>query len=193
MSLWKRPYGPGNQNPTGTANTQGVQTFGSAAAAVPSLQTVTVNTEVQLVAGNNAALNLLAALESQTNLEQIPFDVNWSGYITTGTTTNVTLKVYASTAGALTTQLATSGAIAQNTASAPFFVRLKVVFDSVSGKLGGIFEGVINNTLFGPTALSNVVTGLANKTNPVITLAFSVTFSAANAGNLINTQDASIG
>lgn len=193
MSLWKRPYGPGNQAASGVANTQGVQQSGPAA--VPALQTVTVNTETQIVNGSNSALPLSASLEPNTTQEQIPFDVNVSGYLTTGTTTNVTLKVFSgvSTTIGSNTSIATSGAIAQNSASAPFFMRLKAIYDTVSGKLGGIFEGVINNTLFGPTALSAVITGISNSTNPVIALSLTVTFSAANAGNKINIADFSLG
>lgn len=137
-------------------------------------------------------------------LEQKRFYVRASGYVTGGTTTNVTVTLYAVagpnipanplTAGSWTV-LGASTARAVNSSTAPWFYEAALVFDSVSGKLHGTFTDVINNNLDAAAALSNVVTGINGSTSaslgvePPIIFVVGITFSAANAGNIGNLGD----
>jgi hypothetical protein len=93
------------------------------------------------------------------------------------------------------TSIATSGTVAQNSANAPFMLRVHLVYDSVSGKLGGFFKFLINNTLVAEGALSNVVTALTNTGNPVATFCLSFTSSGADGTHLttINVARFSVG
>jgi hypothetical protein len=130
-------------------------------------------------------------------LEQKRFWVRASGYVTTGTNTNVTITLYSGTsltAGG-NTVLGASTARAVNTTSAPWNFEAVLTFDSVSGKLQGSFKDMINNILDADAALSNVVTGVsgaAGSASPALNFVIGVTFSAANVGNIGNLGDFSL-
>src|SRR5208282_5544508 len=132
---------------------------------IPTIFSVTSATEAVVPNPQNLLVPLIVPLPpDQSQNEKTPIDFIVSGTLATLSTTNVTLKVYSGTS--LTTgsdtQVATSGAVAQNTLTAPFEFHLHLVLDSGSGKIGGWFEGFINNTLITRAALSSVLSGLSN-------------------------------
>lgn len=193
MSLAQRPYAPGPNLP-GVQSVIAQSVQGEGPGPLPALQNLATTAETLIVNPAQTSLALSCAIPPNTNLEQIPFDFNWSGYITTNSTTNLTLKVYSgtSTSGTL---LGSSGTVAQNSASAPFWVQAKMIFDSVSGKLCGVIKFVVNNTIVAEVHLSNVVTGISNSNDPVVQFCVSLTSSGADGTHLttINTQNLSCG
>jgi len=194
MSNLQRPFGPTTSGVTGQ-NPIALNTSGAPAAVLPVLFVVPGSAEVVVPSNVVATIPLLCAIEPNANLEQIPFELNWSGYIKTAASMTVTLKLYQGTSltpGSNSLML-TSGAITQNSATAPFFAYGKFVYDSVSGKLMGTVEYLINNTIVAKAAVSTVITTVNNVNNPVVVFCVSVTFSVANAANAINTQNLSVG
>lgn len=194
MTLAHRPYGPTTSGTTGLGSTT-LNTSGAPAAVLPTQ--LVGNTTAEQVIPNPVVptIALTSALEPNTNIEQVPFDLNASGYITTGASMTVTLKLYSGTSLTVgsDTLLLTSGAQTQNSATAPFWVAGKFVYDSVSGKLTGKIEFLINNTLVAAAVVSTVITTAKNTNNPVVAFALSATFSVANAANLLNLQNFSCG
>jgi hypothetical protein len=185
MPLTDRPYGVPSQGNTVSGQTAiGVQAS-TVGPQLPATQLVTSATEIVVTQGTQSSgLPLQTVLPGDKNLEQKGFDAYWSGYIKTTATGTVLLKVYSGTSATVgnDTQLATSGAITQNTATAPFEVHLHLIYDSVSGKLTGYFDFTINNTIVARTALSNVVPAILNGNNPVATFLLSITSSGATTG-----------
>jgi hypothetical protein len=184
MSLCNRPNGPVSI----AASSTGQATLSTQTGQPPVFpQTIVLSGTVETVIPHpqQAAAPWLIPVPGNEGNEQVGWDLYVSGYIVTTNTTNVTIKVYSGTSLTVgsDTQLATSGAIAQNTLSAPFEMHLHFVYDSVSGKMGGYFEGFINNTLVAKAALSNVVTGLKDSISPVLNLLLSATSSAASGPN----------
>jgi hypothetical protein len=194
MALLDRPYGPVTGNPSGLG-VVAQNTLGATVAPLPALQTFNTTTETVVVNPTNTTLALTVSIEPNTNLEQVPFDLNISGYITTGASMTVTAKLYSgtSTTVASDTLLGSSGAITQNSSSAPFAISAKLIFDSVSGKLTGTVKFLLNNTLVAEAAISNVITGIKNSNTPVASFLASFTFSVANAANVVNVQKFSVG
>jgi hypothetical protein len=133
----------------------------------------------------------LVQIPSGTELEQRKFSLQTSGYIVTGGTTNVTLKLYSGTSATpgSNTLLGSSSTVAQNSAKAPFWIQADLIFDSVSGKLTGKVEFFINNTLVAAVAVSNVIAGVSSANNPVASFGLSFTCSAGFATNKIVVQD----
>lgn len=134
----------------------------------------------------SATLACLIPVPGSFRLEQRQFIVRASGFVTGGTTTNVTTTLYAGTSltPGSNTVLQASTARAVNSTSAPWRIEAKLIFDSVSGKLHGTVEHEINNLFDAPAALTNVVTALVGSAEPVFNLCVGITFSASNANNL---------
>lgn len=195
MALSQRPFGPGPNLPN-VQSTIAQSTQGEGPGPLPALQTVSTTAETLIVNPAAPTLALSCAVPPNTNIEQVPFDINWSGYVTTKATGNITLKVYSGTtlSGTL---LGSSGAIAGPTSggSFPFWASAKLIFDSVSGKLDGKIEFFVNHTLVAAVAVSNTITGVANTNDPVAQFCASVTSSGADGTHLttINTQNLSCG
>jgi hypothetical protein len=197
MGLFDRPQGPVAPAASVTSqpslNTQASAILGP----LPAQLVLQAAAEAILANPQNSAIALTIALPPNTANEQSELILAASGYIKTTSTTNVTLKVYSgsSLTPGSNTQLATSGAVAQNTATAPFLIRLHFVYDSVSGKVGGFFKFLINNTLVAEGALSNVVTAVSNTGNPVLTFCLSGTSSGADGTHFttINVARFSVG
>jgi hypothetical protein len=187
-----RLYGPSIATPLpATPLSLNVQA-GSGIVPLPAtLVANTVTTEQMVLNPAQPTLPLLVQIPSGTELEQRSFGLEITGFIKTTGTANVTVKVYSGTSATpgSNTLLVSSGAIAQNSATAPFRVKGDMIFDSVSGKLTGSIGFLINNTLVAATAISNVVTGINYKNNPVASFGLSATFSAGFAGNAITVQD----
>jgi hypothetical protein len=135
---------------------------------------------------------LVLQIPSDSALEQKPFEISASGYIKTAASMTVTAKLYvgsSATVGSETDVLASSSTVTQNSATAPFWIHAKLIYDSVSGKLTGVADFLINNTVVASAAVSNVVTGISNQNNPVLSFVISFTFSVAEATNLVNVAD----
>jgi len=145
-------------------------------------------------------LPLQVSIPAGSILEQQEWSGSASGYLTVGAAMNATLKLYASavpqatpvvslaTAGSV---IGTSGAVAiAGAGSSPFLISIeKAIYDSVSGKLAGVVEMIVNGTLIARAAFAAALTGVNNANNPVLTLSLSVQFSVANALNAIHVQD----
>ncbi len=184
-SLWVPKYGP----LTGAAQSAqmtalNVQQQGNAI--LPTAFSVTSATEAVIPNPQNLAAALIVPLPpDQSQNEKTPIDFVVSGELKTLSSTNVTLKVYSGTSTTVgsDTAIGTSGAISQNTLTAPFEFHFHFVLDSTSGTIGGWFEGFINNTLIARAAISSVLSGLNNANNPVMNLLLSLTSSGATGGS----------
>lgn len=157
--------------------------------------------QARTAANVNAASNAAQVFPDQQNptspvfiqipgsgrFEQKRFKVRASGFATSaGATTTFQPTLYAGsslTAGS-NTILGAATATVINTTSAPWWIELQAIFDSISGKLQGTFSAMINNSMIAAAALANVVTGLSAQTEPVLTICCGITFSVANAGNI---------
>jgi hypothetical protein len=121
-----------------------------------------------------------------------PFIVRMYGRVTTGTTTNVTLKWYqvpsaiikAGTQATLSNDvgIVASTARAVNTASATFKAYLNGQYDSTSGKLMGTAKFLINGLLDSEAAFTSVTLGINADTE--LNFLPSLLFSATNAANV---------
>jgi hypothetical protein len=178
---------PLNQQATQTQTLAGV---------LPVLFELVGTAETIIPSNPNAGSPLSVPMQPNTTIEQTPFDVWLSGYFKTLNTTNVTLKLYEGVSETIgsNTLLGTSGAIAQNTATASWWIHAMLQFDSVSGALVGKIEFYVNKTLVAAVTLSNFPTGFLNQGNPSAnppTLAnlpvFSVTATSSAATALLPT------
>jgi hypothetical protein len=197
MSLWDRTFGPQSIAASSTSQA-GLNLQAALAALFPATLSVTAATEAVIPNPENVAIPFICPLRpNEPSLEQTLFNVVASGYITTANSTNVTVKLYSGTSLTVgsDTLLGSSGAIAQNTASAPWALLANLIFDSVSGKLQGSIKFWVNNTMVAEVAVSNVVTGLKNTANPIANFLLSLTSSAAAGGSatLINVNKFSAG
>lgn len=128
-----------------------------------------------------------------SRLEQKRFEVRASGYCKTNGAYTVTPVLYAalvaptgaaSLVPANWTAIATGTATAVSTTSAGWILQAEMLFDSVSGKLQGMFEQNVNNSYVSRAALSAALTGVNGATEPVLTFAVGLTFNTADASNL---------
>ena len=208
--LSNRPNGPvipANNTPPNTINVQATLVPGP----LPATLTLVSSTETLVANPNNTSIPLSVALQPDTNLEQGVFDLWGSGIITTGTTTNITIKLYEGTTITSGNVLGTTSTVAQNgTTSARstmgWFVHLVGILNSVSGALEGTVEFYLAETLVAKATLSHFLTGFLNQGNPSAnppTVAalptFSLSFtssgatSAAGASTVVNVQQFSCG
>lgn len=203
MSLWDRPNGP-NTGAASVANQIPMNSQAALPGPLPSLFTINSTAETLVPNPVNLGVALTCALEPDTAIEQTIFNVVASGYIKTTSTTNITLKLYEGAAIASGNLLKASTATAQNSATAAFFIKAELIFDSVSGILAGTVKFYINETVIAETTLTNFVAGFENNSNPsanppitpnLPVFCFSVTSSAADGTHLttVNVQKFSCG
>ena len=202
MGLNRRPYGPSPANVSGqNVFAQNVQAA-LAQGVLPALQSITVATEVVLTNPLNILQLLGVPLPPKIGNEQIPIDVNLSGYVKTLAASNVTIKIYNGVSATVgnDTALATTGAVSVGTMSCPFFLHIKGIYDSVSGKFQGYYDGQLNGTVISPTTFTAVPTGITDAgtgTPPQYVLNFlaSVTSSGSTTTypTTVNVQDFSAG
>jgi hypothetical protein len=197
MALSDRPVGPQTIAASSSAQS-GLNVQAVLNAVMPALQVLASSTETVIVNPENTAIALILALPPyQPSLEQTAFDLWASGYTTTTASGTITIKLYSGTSTTVgsDTALGSSGAVTQNTASAPWRVHAELLYDSVSGKLTGTIEFSVNNSLVTKVALTNVVTGISNLTNPVASFVISFTSSGATSGTptTVNVQKFSVG
>jgi len=149
---------------------------------VPSGTSATIVTN-QL--GNAAVISLNNGSLTSSNYgvgwDGARFAVRIWGKVTTKASCNVTVAIacQSSTTYASGNLIATTGAIAVNTASANFYLDADCVWDSVTAKIMGRLAGQVNNTAVAAAALTNAVAVSA-----ITSLNFcpAVTFSDATAG-----------
>lgn len=195
MPLSDRPFGP-TSGAASVANQTGNNVSAALAGPLPALQAVTAVAETLILNPENLAVALSIAIPPDKNLEQKVIDLFASGYIKTTAAGNVTLKLYAGTVIAAGSLLGSSGAIAQATATSPFYVKGRLIYDSVSGTLVGSVQFYVNKTLVAEATLSNFPTGISNLTAAAVAqFCLSITSSGAAAGTptTINVQAFSIG
>jgi hypothetical protein len=194
MALSDRPYSPVNSNPSGlSVIAQNVN--GAGPNCLPAQQAYNTTVETVVVSPSLVTVPLTVQIPPSTNLEQTQFEGNASGYITTGAAMTVTGKLYSGTSLTVGSDqlLGTTGAITQNSTTAPFYIKWSAIYDSVSKKLQGTFKALVNNTIVAEVAFSTVPTIVNNQNSPVATFLLSFTFSVANAANLVNLQKFSVG
>jgi hypothetical protein len=195
MPLSDRPYGP-TSGAASVANQTGNNVSAALAGPLPALQAITAVAETLILNPENLAVALSIAIPPDKNLEQKVLDLFASGYIKTTAAGNVTLKLYAGTVIAGGSLLGTSGAIAQATTTSPYYVKGRLIYDSVSGTLVGSVQFYVNKTLVAEATLSNFPAGISNLTAAAVAqFCLSITSSGATAGTptTINVQAFSIG
>ncbi len=182
MALSDRPYGP-TSGAASVANQTSMNAQAAEPGPLPAVLTLVSSTETVVPSTGNAAVPLTIAIPPDTAMEQTVLDLFASGYIKTLALGTVTVKVYEGTSETVAsdTLLGTSGAVTQNTATAPFFAHARLIYDSVSGLLCGDIEFYVNEVKVASATLSNFVTGLKNSNSPVATFLLSVASSGATS------------
>ena len=197
MALSQRPYGPSSGIPSGlNATTENNVTVNNSALPATIGGTAAGTTETVVPNGATSSVALVAAIPGKSGLEQIPFKIQASGYCkVNATTTTFTIKLYSGTSltVASNTLLKSSGAITPNETSFPWFLEGTAIYDSNSGRMGGIITFCIDNQLVATAAFANVVASISDSNNPVLSFALTGTFSASNAANLLSVQAFSVG
>lgn len=185
MALSDRPFGPTSRGagipPIGL--NQPATAAGQQSSTLPVLATLTATAETQILSGPVPTQPLSIAIPPATALEQTKFDLYASGYIETTANGTVTIKLYegVSTTIGSNLLLGSSGAVTQNTATAPWWLHAELIYDSVSGLLCGTVEFYINKTLVARVTLSNFPTGVNNDNDPVVEFSLTATSSGAGA------------
>lgn len=196
MSLRVRPYGP-QTIAASSASQTALNQQAALAALTPAILTLISSTEAVVPHPENTSIAFTCPLPGNKGLEQIPWDLTASGVITTKTTTNITAKLAVGTSltTGSNTVIAATSTVAQNSTSAPFSIKAELIYDSVSGKLHGTCEFLINNSWTAKAALSGVVTGLTDSGNPVVTFVLHFISSGATSGNptTISVKNLSVG
>lgn len=208
--LRDRQWGPvsGSAN---VANQIPMNTEATPTGPLPATLTLTSSTETLVPSVNVATVPLSVAMHPDTALEQTFVDLYASGIATTGTTTNLTFKLYEGLTITSGNLMGTSGAIAQNgttsvRVTAFWEIHARLAIDSVSGTLVGSIDFYVNKGIVASVTLSNFLTGFLNQGNPsanpptasllpqfVITVTSSGATASTNASTVINVQKFSIG
>lgn len=176
-----RLYGPGPA--PGAPGLLAANTQGGIAAVLPATQTISGSTTETVILNpslQSATQALVLSIPPNSIIEGKPFEVVASGLLNNGTSSTVTLKVYSGTSltPGSNTLLATSGAVTAFAGKANWQARLRLIYDTASGKLNGTFFFTVNAVVVAEAALSNVISGIANSATglPIINFCLSVTF-----------------
>jgi len=182
-NLYDRPNGP-STGAIAVANQIPLNQQAAQAGPLPATLSLVAATETVMPNPNNTTVPLQITLPPDTPNEQAILLLVASGYIKTTAAGNITIKLYSGTSLTVgsDTLLGSSGAIAQNSASAPFWALAHLIYDSVSGKLTGKIEFFVNGTIVAAVAVSNTLTGISNSSNPVASFLLSFTSSGAAGG-----------
>lgn len=190
MTLAINKWGPVSRGavvPPVALNTQATAS-GQQTATLPVSQALVGTAETQILAGPTPLLPLSCAVHPSTQTEQVKFNFDASGYITTTATGTVALGLYAgvSTTIGSNTLLKASGSVTQNgttgtPVTSPFWIHADLEYDSVSGTLVGTVGFYINKTLVATATLTNFPTGLNNANDPVVQFSMTATSSGAGA------------
>lgn len=174
--------------------------------AAPANNVVANTGNAQLFAlTSNPLVPVTVAAPGKLILEAKRFTVRAEGYLTT----NGAYTAKASLVAGLTipgtpftignwTLLGAGTARAVGTTTCPWWIEANLICDSISGKLHGVFNQLVNNLYDATAAVANVVTGI-NGTNlpvgsvqpadPIVYFGVALTFGTAdalNVGNLTN-------
>lgn len=155
---------------------------------LPSKGTGNVTSETQILGadGKLLTLPLEGSLVLQTPGNARRFRLSIGGYMTSGTTSTVTLKLYFGTS----TTISSNGTaiVAPTTASLAstnqnFFLDVHLIYDSVSTSFGGYFIGSAVNTNIAATAITQ--TSVTAVSDVAEGQGFSLTaiFNSTNASN----------
>lgn len=177
------PVSRGAVVPPVALNTQATSA-GQQNSILPLLQSIVATAETQILSGPVPQIPLSCALHPATQSEQVKFNFDASGYITTTASGNITLTLYSgvSTTIGSNTLLKASTATAQASASAPWWIHGDLIYDSVSGLLCGTVGFYINKVLIASATLTNFPTGISNLSDPVAQFSMTITSSGAGAG-----------
>jgi len=178
-SLWARPNGPVNQFAVNQA------AFNQQAAVTPLMPaTLVLLTAAEAVVPHpqNSAQAYVVPLSPNQGNEASPFDLVISGYLVSTTNSAMTFKLYSgkSLTVAANSLMASFTAVTQNNITCPFELHAHLLYDSVSGKMHGYFDGMVNFTLQAKTAIT-AQTGMNDNNNPVANFVLSLTSSLAAA------------
>ena len=156
--------------PTGTSATVLTNQPGNAAV-------LTVATGAELSSTTSASTSF------GVNQDGIPFKIKISGKVTTGASCNVTVAIQQGSSTTVTSgnTIATTGAVAVNTASANFLLEAVCVWDNVTQKIMGYQTGQINNSLVSLAALTNAVAITSQSSLQFVPV---ITFSATTGANM---------
>lgn len=176
----------------------GANTPAQGANAIPSyVPTATSATVITNQAGNAAVVTVAGAQNLSGATTAPSFGVNFDGFafklrivgkVTTGASCNVTVAIQQGNSTTVTAgnTVATTGAIAVNTASANFFLECTCLWDVVTAKIQGIINSCqVNNTLVDDAALTNAVAVTAQSS---LTFVPVITFSATTGATLSITE-----
>lgn len=116
-----------------------------------------------------------------SNFDGRPFKLRICGKVTTKASCNVTVAIQVGSNTTVTSgnTVATTGAVAVNTANANFCLEAVVVWDNVTQKIGGWLIGSINNSLVSVAALTNAVAVTAQSSLQFVPV---ITFSDTTSG-----------
>lgn len=192
MTLAINKWGPVSRGavvPPVALNTQATAA-GQQTATLPVLQTLVATTETQILAGPTPLLPLSSAVHPSTQTEQVKFNFDASGYVTTTASGTITLSLYSgvSTTIGSNTLLKASSAVTQNgstgsgAVTAPWWIHADLIYDSVSGLLCGTVGFYINKTLVATATLANFPTAVNNANDPVVQFSMTATSSGAGSG-----------
>jgi hypothetical protein len=164
-----------------SSNQSGLNVQASLAPPLPASQQLNAAAVAVVQNPQNPALALVCALDGMEGNEQTSFDLWASGIVTTLNASNIVgkLAVGTSLTDATNVALGSSGANAVGTTTAPWRVHAELIYDSVSGKLHGTCEWLINNILTTKAALATVATGMKDTNSPVANFVLSFSSSAA--------------
>lgn len=165
--------------PAGTTAAVVINQLGGTNAAV-----LTVATGALLSASTTATTTGVTA----ANFDGFAFKLRVVGKVTTGATCNVTVAIQLGSTSTVTSgnTVATTGAIAVNTASANFFLECVCLWDGVTGKIQGVINpGQVNNSLVSAAALTNAV---AATTQNLLQFVPVCTFSSTTGATMTITE-----
>lgn len=167
---------------------------GGSPGALPATQVIATATETVIVNPAQPTLPLQLQIPAGSPLDGQRFECYASGSINTGVSSTATIKLYSGTSLTVgsDTILASSGALTAFAGKANWFMSCMMIFDSYSGKLTGTAKFVANNVLVAEVAISTVLTGLTNRTNPVANFLLSATFGTASATSQITVTEFAI-
>ena len=81
--------------------------------------------------------------------------------------------------------LGAPAAVAVANTSVPWFIEASLVYDTVLGKLLGVFTALVGSTYSAAATVTSPAAALSNTGEPVAQFAAGGVFSAASSGNII--------
>jgi hypothetical protein len=157
---------------------------------LPSTATGNVTAETQILGsdGNLLILPIEGSYALQTPGNYRKFRVTIGGYATSGTTAQVTLKMYLGTS----TTIASNGTAVIGpqfaslaSGSHNFFITIDMSYDTVSKIIEGIYYGQAVSTLINLTAITTTSTGSFSDLSESQGFTLTAIFGSSNASNTL--------